>query len=100
MDVMGSVWRGEYQRPMESGDGLEDEIPMTEAFILDEISFFEQKMRWNKNTKESRKMECWVCEEETNNYYSHQWRIKGGRIANIKCEHCYNEYMDKNDKSL
>jgi hypothetical protein len=90
------VWNG-----ADRNDGGEDdyveEMTMTDSFLLDNHIFYEPKLRWNKNTKPTREKVCWVCGVKTNNYYQHLWRIQGGKIANVKCECCYNEYL-KNKK--
>jgi len=99
--MWNNIWNGSSPNIMDEAEFYE-ETPMTESFILDDSIFYEPKMRWNKNTKKTRVRECWVCGEETSDYYSHKWRIQDkGRIANIKCEHCYNEYMGrKNGESI
>ncbi|MAF25313.1 hypothetical protein CL634_07025 [bacterium] len=55
-------------------------------------------MRWNVNTKSTRKKVCWVCGVETSDYYQHKWRTQDGRIANIKCSCCYDRYVAKSKK--
>ena len=96
MSIWGSVWNGTYGRDEELELKIDDK-PMTESYIRDDSVFYESKMRWNKNTIDSRIKECWECGTETSNFYQHLWRTQDGKVANVKCECCYNKYISEKD---
>ena len=58
----------------------------------EDYEFFEAPLRWNKNIKEDRERVCWVCGHKTNDYFVHKWRTPDGKVDNIKCTECFNEY--------
>jgi hypothetical protein len=101
MSIVSEIWSGnDLQQLHRSMSDTDFETPSTTAaFIKDNNVFYEPGMRWNKNTKESRVRECWVCGVETNDFYSHQWRTQDGKISNIKCSECYDKYLEDKKKS-
>ncbi len=92
MSVLEDVWKGK-----DGGSrAAELEWDYTKEDVDQSLIHYMPKMRWNKNVKQTREKECWVCGVVTSKYYSHVWRVQqGGRVPNIKCEHCYGEYIKK-----
>ena len=93
--LMEQIWNGTYNTYHQEPTDILPEIQMTEAFIVDKNIFYKSPMRWNKNVKETRVEECWMCGKETHDFYSHRYRTQDGKISNIHCSECHSEYLEK-----
>lgn len=97
MSIIEEIWNGNSCReelPIDFGPEVGRDKAMSVDYILNNNMYYRCNMRWNKNNNEKRFAVCWVCGKETNDYHSHAWRTQDGRIRNIKCSSCYDDYSE------